>query len=282
MKPGLALLFDLVYLLLLLVLIGPPAAGVAWLVGVLGLPAWAAWGLAPVWAVLFLLGLIATLGAVRLLLPRLAPGVHAFPGSRVATGWLAHFALQRVANLPLWQPLVFSFAGLRWLLLRALGAKVAFGIQTATDVRVVDPSLLEVGPGSMLAAGTFVACHLIENGRLTLAPVRVAAGAQVMGQVTLAPGVTIGENAVIGPGTALLTGVVVGEDAFVGLGCMLYDGVRVGANAVIGHQATLERDVVVGEGAVVRPHARVPRGTVVPDGGKYPPRDPGPKEAPQP
>lgn len=275
MKPALALIFDLAFLALLLAVVGPPAAGVAWLVTSFALPAWAAWGLAPIWAVLFLLGLIACLGAVRLLLPRLAPGSHAFPGSRVAVGWLAHFALQRIANLPLWQPLVFSSAGLRWLMLRALGARAAFGIQTATDVRVVDPSLFEVGAGSMLAAGTFAAGHFIENGRILLAPVRVAAGAQVMGQVALSPGVSVGANAVIGPGTKLLPHVAIGEDAFVGLGCLLYDGARVGANAVIGHQATLERDVVVGEGAVVRPHARVPRGTVVPDGGKFPPADGG-------
>lgn len=271
MKPVLALAFDLAFLALLLVIGGPPLALVGWLIAALPLPAWALWGLGPLWYVLFVLGLIATLAGVRLLLPRLEPGTHAFPGSRAAVGWLLHFALQRIANLPLWQPLVFCFASLRWLMLRGLGAKVAFGIQTATDVRLVDPSLCEVGPGSMLAAGTFAAGHLIENGQLRLAPVRVGAGVQVMGQVTLSPGAVLGENAVIGPGSKLLPQVTIGEDAFVGMGCLFYDDVQVGANAVIGHQATLERGVVVGEGAVVRPFARVPRGTTIPDGGKYPP-----------
>lgn len=273
MKPPLALAFDLVFLALLLVAAGPPLAGLGWLLGRVPLPGWALWGLGPLWYVLFVAGLIAMLGAMRMLLPRLAPGTHAFPGSTVATAWLAHFALMRIANLPLWQPVAFSFAGLRWALLRTLGAKAAFGIQTATDVRVVDPSLFAVGPGSMLAAGTFVAGHFIENGRLLLAPVALGAGVQVMGQVTLSPGCTVAENAVLGPGSKLLPHVAVGEDAFVGMGCLLYDEVRVGANAVIGHQATLERGVVVGEGAVVRPFARVPRGTVIPDGGKYPPKE---------
>ncbi len=273
MNPVLALLFDLAFLALALVVVGPSLAGVWLLVQALPLPGWALWGLGPLWYVLFVLGLTATLAAVRLLLPRLAPGTHAFPGSRVAVGWLLHFALQRIANLPLWQPAVFCFASLRWLMLRALGAKVAFGIQTATDVRLVDPSLFEVGPGSMLAAGTFAAGHFIENGQILLAPVRVAAGVQLMGQVTLSPGSVIGENAVIGPGTKLLPHVSIGADAFVGLGCLFYDAVQVGANAVIGHQATLERGVVVGEGAVVRPFARVPRGTVIPAGGKYPTQD---------
>ena len=274
MKPPLALAFDAAFLLLLLVVAGPPLAAVGALVAALPGPAWVRWGLGPVWYLLFVLGLIGMLGLVRLALPRLTPGTHAFPHSRVARGWLAHFALMRIANLPLWQPLVFSFAGLRWALLRALGARCAFGIQTATDVRLVDPSLFAVGPGAMLAAGTFAAGHFIENGRLLLAPVTVGAGAQVMGQVTLSPGVSVGEDAVLGPGSKLLPHVAIGADAFVGMGCLFYDEVRVGANAVIGHQATLERGVVVGEGAVVRPFARVPRGTVIPDLGKYPPKEP--------
>jgi acetyltransferase-like isoleucine patch superfamily enzyme len=271
MKPALALAFDAAFLVLAVLVVGPPLALVSALVAALPLPGWLAWGLGPVWYVLFVVGLVATAGLVRLLFPRLVPGTYPFPGSAQATGWLLHFALQRLLNQPLWQPAIFCFAGLRWAMLRALGAKAAFGIQTAMDVKLVDPSLFEVGPGSMLAAGTMAAGHFIENGQIMLAPVRVAAGVQVMGQVMLSPGARIGENTVLGPGTKLLPHVEVGEDVFVGMGCLLYDEVKIGGNAVIGHQATLERGVVVGEGAVVRPFARVPRGTVIPDGGKFPP-----------
>lgn len=273
MKPALALAFDLAFLLLATLIVGPPMAATAALVAWLPLPAWLAWGLAPVWFTLFLVLLCLTLFVARLCIPKLQPGHHAFPGSRQAVGWLLHFALQRIMNQSVWRPMVFSLAGLRWLMLRALGAKVAFGIQSATDVMLVDPSLLEVGPGSMLAANTLISGHLVENGQILIAPVKLGPNVQVMGQVTLAPGVEVGENTVVGPGSKLLPSCRIGADVFIGLGCLLYEGVTIGSDAVIGHQCTLERGVKIGEGAVVRPFTHVPKGTVVPDGAKYPPAE---------
>lgn len=273
MKPALALAFDLAFLILATLIVGPPLAATAALVAWLPLPAWAAWGLAPVWFVLFLVLLCAALFVARMSIPKLKPGLHAFPGSIQAVGWLLHFALQRIANQPLWRPMVFSLAGLRWLMLRALGAKAAFGIQSAMDVQLVDPSLFEVGPGSMLAANTLIAGHFIEHGLLLLAPVKLAAGVQIMGQVALAPGCELGENAVVGPGSKLLPNCKIGADVFIGLGCVLYENVTIGSDAVIGHQSTLERGVTIGEGAVVRPFTHVPKGVAVPAGAKYPPQE---------
>lgn len=272
-KPARALAFDLAFLALAVVVVGPPLVAVQALVAWLALPAWLTWALAPCWYVLAVAGIAATAGVVRLGLPRLQPGNWPFPASPQAFAWLLHFGLQRIVNLPLWQPSFFAFASLRWSLLRALGARVAFDVQTAVDLSVVDASMLEVGPGSMLAAGTLVSGHFVEHDRLLLAPVRIGAGVQLMGKVTLAPGCTVGDEAVVGPGTTLLPRVQLGEGAFVGLGCLLHDGVNVGASAVIGHQAVLERDVVVGEGAVVRPFSRVPRGTTVAPGARYPDRE---------
>jgi acetyltransferase-like isoleucine patch superfamily enzyme len=207
-------------------------------------------------------------------LPRLEPGNYPFPGHRQSLAWLFHFGLQRLMNQRLWSGLILSFAALRWLVLRALGGQVAFGIQTSNDVLITDPSLLSVGTGSMLAAGTFVAGHLVENGRLTLAPVRLGPGVQLMGQVVLAPGVAIGENTVVGPGTKILSDVRVGADVYFGIGCLVYNGVTIGDNAVIGHQALIEADVTIGAGAVIQAGARLPKGTVVADGEPYPPRRP--------
>lgn len=272
MKSLVWLAFDLIFLLMFTVVVGPPLAAIAWLVGHMPLPAWALWGLAPVFSVAFLVLFAGTTFAVRLLLPRLRPGSYAFPNSPESVHWGLHFALQRIVNFPLWHRLIFSFTTIRFLVLRALGAQVALRMQTSNDALQVDPSLIEVGEGAMLAAGTLIACHFVENDHLMLAPVKVGKGAQIMGSVTLSPGTRVGENSVISPGAKLLPYAEVGEDAFVGLGCLLYNGVKVGDNAVIGHQSTLEAEVVVGEGAVVQPHSRVPKGTVIAEGETFPPR----------
>ncbi|MBM3270336.1 MAG: hypothetical protein FJZ01_22100 [Candidatus Sericytochromatia bacterium] len=264
---------DLAFMILFWILVGPPLAAVGWLAGRLPVPTWAHLGLAPLYALLFVVLLLAMAGIVRTALPALKPGSYPFPGHRQSGAWLAHFALMRVMSFPLWSRLVFAFSSLRWLWFRSLGARAAFDMRTAVDITVTDPSLVEVGQGSMLSAGTFLAGHFIENDHLLLAPVRVGKGAQLHGQVTLAPGAEVGEDAVVGPGTTLLPSASIGCDAHVGLGCLLHNGARVGDNAVVGHQAVLEADVVVGAGAVVQAGARVPRGTVIPDGGRFPPRE---------
>lgn len=266
------LAFDAAYLAMATVVVGLPLMLTALLVAHLPGPYWLKWALAPIEAVLFLFGMAGTTWLVRMMLPRLEPGTYAYPNHPQCFAWLLHFALRRISALQLWAPFIFSFASLRFVMLRALGAKVAFDMQTSVDARVIDCPLVEVGEGSMLAAETLVVGHFLENDQLMLDRVRIARGVQVMGGATLAPGVTLGENAVVGPGSKLLPKVQVGEDAYVGMACMLYNGVRVGANAVIGHQVTCEADVVVGEGAVVQSGVRVPKGTVIEDGGHYPPR----------
>jgi acetyltransferase-like isoleucine patch superfamily enzyme len=264
--------FDIAFLALMLLTVGTPLGLVGWAVTALNLPVWLTMALLPVWAVGFLILFAGTLGAVRLALPKLEPGNYPFPGHRQSMAWLFHFGLQRLMNQRLWSTLILSFASLRWLMLRALGGRVAFGIQTSNDVLITDPSLLTVGPGSMLAAGTFVAGHLVENGRLTLAPVVLGAGVQLMGQVVVAPGVAIGDDTVVGPGTKILSGVRIGTDVYFGIGCQVYNGVTIGDNAVIGHQALIEADVTIGAGAVIQAGARLPKGTVVGEGEPYPPR----------
>lgn len=264
---------DLAFLAIFWILVGPPLAAVGYLAGHLPLPLWAHLGLVPLYFVLFVLLLLAAARLVRAALPPLQPGSYPFPGHPQALAWMAHFALMRVLSHPLWARLVFGFSSLRWLWFRSQGGRAAFDLRTAVDITVTDPALVEVGEGAMLAAGTFLSGHLIENDRLVLARVRVGKGAQLHGQVALAPGARVGDFAAVGPGTALLRDAEIGPDAHVGLGCLLHGGARVGANAVVGHQAVLEADVVVGEGAVVQAGSRVPRGTVIPDGGRFPPRE---------
>ncbi len=266
---------DVAFLVLFWVLVGPPLAAVGLFAERMPLPLWAQLGLAPLYGLAFILLLLVMARLVRGLLPALQPGRYPFPGHPQSRAWMAHFALMRVMSLPFWSRLVFAVGSLRWLWFKALGARAAYDMRTAIDVTVTDPSLIEVGKGSMLAAGTFLTGHFIENDQLLLATVRIGKGAQLHGEVTLAPGTQVGDDAVVGPGTKLLPHAQIGAEAHVGLGCLLYNGARVCDNAVVGHQAVIEADAVVGEGAVVQPGSRVPRGVVIPSGGRFPPREPG-------
>jgi hypothetical protein len=135
------------FLALLAIVTCPAAVATACLVKALPLSGLILWALIPFFALAFLLAMIAMALLVRLALPRLEPGTHAFPGSRAAKAWLAHLALARIVALPLWSNLVMAFASLRFLALRARGARVAFDIEASLDVYLGDAPLLEVGSG---------------------------------------------------------------------------------------------------------------------------------------
>ena len=88
----------------------------------------------PVDAFVFAIALCVAIATVRVCLPKLTPGLHPLAGGRGVVSWGLHFALMRVAYLPLWKHYFFAFNTLRWCLLRALGAQVALRMNTASDI----------------------------------------------------------------------------------------------------------------------------------------------------
>jgi acetyltransferase-like isoleucine patch superfamily enzyme len=272
-QPVLALLvLDAVSAVISTLVLGPPLAGVAWLHAQVPLTGWMSAVLLPAWLLVAVAGIAVCTWVLRLSLPRPKPGRYPFPVHPQSVAWGLHFALMRAVYLPGVRHLAFSYASLRWLMLRALGAKVAFQMQTASSILPVDAHLLTVGPETMLAADVMTSGHFIEQGTLTLGPVNIGKGAQLLEGVKVGPDVSIGEYASIGPECRIAPGVRIGEYVHVGMGCLLWTGTEVKDNAVLGHHVVLEQGVKVGEGAVVESGARVPAKTEIPDGGRYPPR----------
>ncbi|MBL8955647.1 MAG: hypothetical protein JNK82_33035 [Myxococcaceae bacterium] len=268
---ALALLaLDAASAVILLLVLGPPLTGVAWLHTVQPLPGFWGAALVPLYLLLVVAGVALCTFGLRLLMPRPKPGRYPFPGSAMAVAWGLHFSLMRAVYLPGIKHLAFSYASLRWLMLRALGADVAFQMQTASSILPVDAHLLTVGPETMLAADVMTSGHFIEQGTLILGPVKISRGAQLLEGVKVGPDVVIGEYTSIGPECRIAPGVRIGEYTHVGMGCMFWSGVVVGDNVVLGHEVVLEANVKVGEGAVIASGARVPAKTEIPDGGRYP------------
>lgn len=274
MKRGALILFDGIFLLLLTAVVGLPCAAVAALVQLLvgWWPGWLVALAAPALFLLLLALMIAVAAVISRLLPRLKPGSYAFPGHAQARAWLLHFALQRILHLPLWRPLIFCFAILRTAMLRALGARVALTINASSNATVLDAPLMRIEPGVMLASQVLLSGHFVEGQRLRLGRVELAEGVQVLEGVKIAPDVSVGEYAMIGPESRIADGVSIGEYTHLGAGCMVSSGARIGDNVVLGHRVTVERDAVVEDGAVVQSGAQVPEGQVVPEGTRWPAR----------
>jgi UDP-3-O-[3-hydroxymyristoyl] glucosamine N-acyltransferase len=119
----------------------------------------------------------------------------------------------------------------------------------SSDVDLLDPALLTVGPGAMLGSRAFLAGHFIEKNELRLDEVHVGEGALVGADVALGPGVVVGKGALIQPRSTLSVRVKIGE------------------GAVVGMCSVLEADAVVADGA------KVPAHTHVGARGHFPPRE---------
>ena len=222
------------------------------------LSAWVPWPLAAVPAVVaFALTLIAEVFALTLLCPRLTPGRHPVMKGRVFWAWVVRSMLRRLLMAPAIKWLIFTSNVLRFLALQAMGARVAFTTNMSSDVDVLDPALLEVGPNAILGARCFTSGHYLDRGQLVLGVVRVGAGAMLAASVNVGPGATIGARAIVKPLAALGPDCVIGEGAQIGGEALIDIAARVGDGADLGNR------VHVRPGASVPPGAKVPAGTVV-------------------
>ncbi|MGP3775933.1 acyltransferase [Streptomyces sp. SDT5-1] len=103
-----------------------------------------------------------------------------------------------------------------------------------------------------------------QNTEVTLAPVRVAAGAQVDESAALGPGTAVWELAQIREHAVLGDNCVVGRGAYVGPGVRVGDGVKIQNLALVYEPARLDDGVFVGP-AVVLTNDHNPR-SVDPEG----------------
>ena len=196
-----------------------------------------------------IVALIAAVGVLSALCPRLAPGRYKLMRGSVFWGWMLRSMLRRILWLPGLRWILFSSNVLRFLTLRALGARTAFTASFSADAELLDPSLLEVGPGAIVGARCIVAGHWVQDGELVLDRVVIGARAMLAGEVIVGPGCVIGERALIKVGAALGVAVQVGERAEVGARANVDSGSRLGARCHIGSAAYVPAKSVVPDDA---------------------------------
>ncbi len=143
--------------------------------------------------ILFLLS--SSIFLIRLLLPKLQKGSHTIGFNRGAIAWYGHLALGRAPDIAGLRPFVHSFYFTKYLLWRAAGMKVAYGVNSSMTVSFVDMPLITIGKGCTLSEGCAISCHTFVGNRLFLAPVEIGENTFI-GMHTL-----IGPKSKIGAGT---------------------------------------------------------------------------------
>lgn len=196
-------------------------------------------GLTPMWLALpaavcvFLLSLIALSGVVCACLPRLEPGTYDLMKGRVFYGWLLRSLVRRVVFFGPLKPAIFSVNLFRFLALRAQGARVAFTANVSSDVDLLDPALLGVGPGATLGARCLISGHYVIGRRLVLDRVEIGANTLLAAEVAVMPGVRIGARVFAEPQVSIGRDTVVGDGARIGRRTVLDLGVRVAADEIV-------------------------------------------------
>ncbi|MGE3262083.1 MAG: DapH/DapD/GlmU-related protein [Bacteriovoracia bacterium] len=144
---------------------------------------------------------------LRLLVPRLKKGVYPMAVNLGMFSWYCNLALSRAAQVSGLSPLLNSFYITKFLHWRALGMKIAFGVNTSIGVSFVDLPMIRVGKGCTISEGVHIACHTFVGDRLLIIPVEIGEN------------VFIGMNCVIGPKTRL------GDRAWIGMNNLISEGI---------------------------------------------------------
>jgi acetyltransferase-like isoleucine patch superfamily enzyme len=202
----------------------------------------------PLAALVTVLALLVEAAIVVAPLPRLRPGRYPVGKSAVFANWALRTIVQRVVLAPALKSTFFASHVLRWLALRALGARIAWSARVALDAELVDPCLVTVEAGARLGSGCRLSGHLVEGDRLHLGTIQVGAEALVGDEARVWPDVSIGARAQVQARSVLHAGVIIGADAQIGSDAVLDAFAAVGEGAVVGTRALVAARAVVPAG----------------------------------
>ncbi len=259
-----AVITDLAFFVLFFVTAGgaAAAAGSAWQWLAALVPSAIGYALLPVAYLLFLVVLIFLVGAAVRLLPPVSPGLYAL-SHKTTTAWGLRLMAQRILYLPLWRRTILGSNLLRYLALRALGARTSYFVRTATDAWILDPALLDLGRGVLLAAGSSVAGHLMGQSKLLLGRAELADGVQVQPNAYVSLDCKMGQDSVLGFRSVLCPHVRVGARTVIKDNVVVHETAQIGDDVTIGSHAVIGAGAQVLTGATVDDGAHIPAGAVV-------------------
>lgn len=166
---------------------------------------------------LLCLTFISILATLRMLIPQLKPGVTHIGLNKGTIAWYCHLALNRSLKVSGFRYLLNVSYVLKYLVYRALGAKIGFGIHTPMEYTLVDLPLLEIGAGTSFGEDVHVFCHYFTGDRLLLKPVKIGKNCFLGTNCVIGPGSQIGDNAYVGFGN-IVSGDNIADSEHIGDG----------------------------------------------------------------
>ncbi|CAM2822418.1 acyltransferase [Legionella worsleiensis] len=158
---------------------------------------------------------ISFLALFKFFIPKLKPGVTHIGFNKNTLSWYCHLALNRSIKVSGLRYLLNISYLLKFLLYRALGAKIGFGINTPMEFTFVDLPLLTIGSGTTFGENVHVSCHYFTGDRLLLKPVTIGTNCFLGANCIIGPGSKIGDKAYVGYGN-IVSGDVIADNEYIG------------------------------------------------------------------
>lgn len=141
---------------------------------------------------------IAILFCFRILLPKLKEGLYDIKKDKMVVFWYLHMCLNRSGKAIGLSPMLRSSNLLKYLHMKALGAKIAYTSNYSLDLEIADPSLTRIDANTVLGGQCYIGSHVVIDGKLGLGRVHIKEGAFVGFGCIIGQGTTIGEGSVVG------------------------------------------------------------------------------------
>ncbi len=145
---------------------------------------------------------------MRLSLPKVKAGVFPIGISKGFLAWLLTLYLGHGVRIAGLQPLFSAFYGLKYLYWKAMGANIAYGINSSIFTNFADYPMLTIKSGCSIGAFSLISCHTFVGNKVLVGPVTIEKNVYVGLDVIIGPRTTIGEGAWIGAGNRLLQDTV--------------------------------------------------------------------------
>jgi carbonic anhydrase/acetyltransferase-like protein (isoleucine patch superfamily) len=165
------------------------------------------------WGLIFL-PLVATLifitvvFAIRIVMPRVKPGAYDLKKDPMVMIWYLHMCLNRSVKSVGLLGIIRSSNVLRFLHLRALGAKVAYSANVSVELELADPMLITIEENVIVGGRCYMGCHVVVAGKLILGTIHLKKNSFVSLGNVLGQGTVVGENATVGVGNYLYRDVL--------------------------------------------------------------------------
>lgn len=129
----------------------------------------------------------------RIAIGRIVPGIYGQQSKDYVRYWFLAYLLTNTRHiaLPLYATMYLP------TLLRLLGAKIGYGVEISTAMRIT-PDLLEIGDGSFLADACIVGGHRAYLGLVELRANRIAERSFIGNSALVPAGIDIGDDCLIG------------------------------------------------------------------------------------